>query len=173
MKTKLFLSVAIAICLCLGACTGQRQPVTGTEENSASDSLSGSQGESRSAYTIENAPFFDVTFEGIGKIYAYDAALGEGWTVSDPETINSIISKMRDIEFYNEVPSVDPVTETLSHQCFDYLEFYERAEDTSPIFCMGLDPFYIEINDEKTGPYVTELPDGFVSDLLKLFLSGR
>lgn len=124
-------------------------------------------------YTIEKSPFFSVTLENIGKIYAYDAALGEGWAVIDSDTIETIIEKIRDIVFYNETPSVDPVVETLSHQCFEYFEFYKDTEDTIPIFSMGLDPFYIEIEGEKFGPYVTDVPDGFVTELLKLFLTGR
>ncbi len=124
-------------------------------------------------YTIENSPFFDVTLEDIGKIYAYDAALGEGWTVIDSGTIETIIEKIRDIAFYNETPPVDPVVETFSHQCFEYFEFYKDKEDATPIFSMGLDPFYIEIEGQKFGPYVVDIPDGFITELLKLFLTGR
>lgn len=198
MKKKISIVFVMIACLGLSACSDRSassidsNPISNENvsepsfinqsdsyENSASSLENDNSSESNSSdknnegYTIEKSPFFGVTLENIGKIYAYDAALGESWTVIDSGTIETIIEKIRNIVFYNETPSVDPVVETLSHQCFEYFEFYKDTEDTTPIFSMGLDPFYIEIEGEKFGPYVTDVPDGFVTELLKLFLTGR
>lgn len=172
MKAKILIALGIAACLCFGACSENQHPEIDGESSSVSSSILESQDGKDSTYTIENAPFFDVTFDNIGKIYAYDAGLGEEWTVVDPENIDLITKKMREISFYNETPSVDPVVESLSHQCFDYFEFYKEKEDTTPIFSMGLEPFYIEVRGEKIGPYTTVLPDGYITELLKLFLDS-
>lgn len=187
MKNIFFIIATVIACLCLNACSEQDistsssigQPdsygssVSRLENYNSSESNSESSDKNDGSYTIENTPLFDVSFDGINKIYAYDAALGEGWTVTDPKIIELIIEKIRSIIFYNETPSVDPAVNTLSHQCFEYFEFYKNQEDVSPIFCMGLDPFYIETEDEKFGPFVADISDNFVTELLKLFLTGR
>ena len=107
--------------------------------------------------------------ENIGKIYLYDGAMGEEWTITDPQTVEAMADQLRSICFYDETPPEDPTLAGLSHQCLYYIEVYQGAEDQSPLFSVGLQPFYIKVGEEKFGPYAIE-SDECITKLLKLAL---
>lgn len=121
-------------------------------------------------YTVKGSPFFQPAFDNVKKIYYYDAALGEDWTVTDPQVIGKIVKKIKNFTFYDEPAPDDPEADSFRYQCFEYFEFYENAEDDTPIFSIGLDPFYVKIGEEKFGPYSVDILDDEIIELLRLFL---
>lgn len=121
-------------------------------------------------YTVKGSPFFQPAFDNVKKIYYYDAALGEDWTVTDPQVIGKIVKKIKNFTFYDEPAPDDPEADSFRYQCFEYFEFYENEEDDTPIFSMGLDPFYVKIGEEKFGPYSVDILDDEIIELLRLFL---
>ena len=121
-------------------------------------------------YTVKGSPFFHPSFDDVKKIYYHDAALGEDWTVTDPQVIEKIVKKIKYFTFYDEPAPAVPETDTFRYQCFEYFAFYENEEDDTPIFSMGLNPFYVKIGEEKFGPYAVDILDDEITELLKLFL---
>lgn len=121
-------------------------------------------------YTVKGSPFFHPAFDDVKKIYYHDAALGEDWTVIDPQVIGKIVKKIKNFTFYDEPAPAVPDADSFRYQCFEYFAFYENEEDDTPIFSMGLDPFYVKIGEEKFGPYAVDILDDEITELLKLFL---
>ena len=121
-------------------------------------------------YTVKGSPFFHPAFDNVKKIYYHDAALGEDWTVTDPQVIGKIVKKIKNFTFYDEPAPNDPEADSFRYQCFEYFAFYKNEEDDTPIFSMGLDPFYVKIGEEKFGPYSVDILDDEIIELLRLFL---
>lgn len=121
-------------------------------------------------YTVKGSPYFQPAFDEVKKIYNYDAALGEEWTVTDLQVIEKIVEKIKYFTFYDEPAPDDPWTGSFTYQCFDYFAFYANEEDETPIFTIGLNPFYVKIGEEKFGPYADDILDEEITELLKLFL---
>lgn len=178
MKAKVLIVTITLLCLTLAACSPQRlndnlssNPAIGKTESGESNSIPQSTDEAnntsiesekkqnieeKSLYSLENSPFFDISFDKIEKIYFYNAAMGEEQTITSYESIENIIAQWKSLQFYDEVPATDPTLEGLSHECLYYFEFYEAADDDAPIFCAGLNPFYIKLGEEKYGPYMLD-----------------
>lgn len=124
-------------------------------------------------YMVKDSPFFHPAFDDVKKIDYHDAALGEDWTVTDPQVVGEIVKKIKNFIFRDEPAPNNPEADSFRYQCFEYFAFYENEQDDTPIFSMGLDPFYVKIGEEKFGPYSVDILDDEITELLKLFLSGR
>ena len=108
-----------------------------------------------------------VSFEDIKKICFYDGTMGEYHTITDANSLQKIIEYWSDFQFYDEEPDTDPITESLTHGCLYWFEFYGTADEDKPIFCIGLEPFFVIQNEEKYGPYKI-VSDTAINEILNL-----
>ena len=189
MKRKIVIAMMLALCLCLSACAprstnddisspssstsetadgeSSSRPVPDNEapENVSSQEVQQENEDVSSPFHVDDSPFFDISFDKIGKIYFYDASMGEEQVITAPELVEQLTSQWKNLQFSDEAPAPDPAKSGLSRECLYYFEFYENVEDNTPIFCAGLDPFYVKIEEEKFGPYKLN-SDEVISDIL-------